>query len=77
MGFQHRVAALVGCRTAVVGTGWTISHLVSTNGRKNHSLPESSFRGTISRTVGSFQSGGAFAGQRALTIEGSLMSGCG
>ena len=27
--------------------------------------------------VGSFQSGGAFAGQRALTIESSLMSGCG
>ena len=30
-----------------------------------------------SSTVGSFQSGGAFADQRALTIESSLMSGCG
>ena len=35
-GFQHRVAALAGCRTALVGTGWTISH-VSTN--KVHSPP--------------------------------------
>ena len=32
---------------------------------------------TISGTVGSFQSGGAFAGQRVLTIERLLMSGCG
>ena len=29
----------------------------------------------ISGTVGSFQSGGAFSGRRALTIECSLMSG--
>ena len=28
-------------------------------------------------TVGSFQSGGVFSGQRALTIECSLTSGCG
>ena len=33
--------------------------------------------GFISGTVGSFQSGGAFSGQGALTIECSLMSGCG
>ena len=45
----------------LVDTGWTISHLVS----------------SISGTVGSFQSGGAFAGRRALTIESLLMSGCG
>ena len=32
---------------------------------------------TISVSVGSFQSGGAFACRRALTIESSLMSGCG
>ena len=59
-GFQHRVAALAGCRTALVSTGWTISHLVSTNRRKNHSPP---LVGNICRTVGSFQSGGTFAGQ--------------
>ena len=33
-------------------------------------------RGTISRSVGSFQSSGGFAGWRTLTIESSLMSGC-
>ena len=37
--FQHRVAALAGCRTAVVATGWIISQHVSTNGHKNHSTP--------------------------------------
>ena len=31
---------------------------------------------TISISVGSFQSGGAFACKRALTIESLLMSGC-
>ena len=30
-------AALAGCRMALLGTGWTISHLVSTNGQ--HSSP--------------------------------------
>ena len=35
----HMVAALAGGRTALVGTCWTISHLVSTNGRRNHSFP--------------------------------------
>ena len=34
-------------------------------------------RSNISGTVGSFQSGGALAGLRALTIESSLMSECG
>ena len=34
-------------------------------------------RGSISDILGSFQSGGALSGQRALTIERSLMSGCG
>ena len=33
-------------------------------------------RGSISGFLGSFQSGGAFLGQRALTIECSVMSGC-
>ena len=35
--FQHRVAALAGCRTALVATGWMIFQHVSTNGHKNHS----------------------------------------
>ena len=38
---------------------------------------EDTFGGFISGTVGSSQSGGAFFGRRALTIECSLMSGCG
>ena len=35
----HMAAALADCRTALVGTGGTISHLVSTNGCRNHSSP--------------------------------------
>ena len=69
----NMATALASCRTALVSTGWTIPHLVSTNGLRNHSSP---CRGTISRSVGSFQSGWAIAGGRALTIESSLMSGC-
>ena len=38
-GAVHMAAALAGCRKALVGTGWTISHLVSTNRLKNHSPP--------------------------------------
>ena len=34
-------------------------------------------RNSISDFLGSFQSGGAFSGQRALTIKCSVMSGCG
>ena len=34
-------------------------------------------RNSISGFIGSFQSGGALSGQRALTIECSVMSGCG
>ena len=36
---MHMVAALDGYRTASVGTGWTISHLVSTNGPETTPLP--------------------------------------
>ena len=45
----------------------------------NHFLPLLAQLGieAPSSTVGSFQSGGAFADQRVLTIESSLMSGCG
>ena len=38
-GTVHMAAALAGCRKALVGTGWTISHLVSTNRLRNHSPP--------------------------------------
>ena len=34
-------------------------------------------RGSISDTLGSFQSGGTLCGQRALAIERLLISGCG
>ena len=36
----------------------------------------SSCRSTISRPAGIFQAEGTFTGQRALTIQGSLMSAC-
>ena len=36
-GAVHTAAALAGCRKALVSTGWTISHLVSTNRLRNHS----------------------------------------
>jgi len=29
LGAVHMAAALAGCRKALIGTGWTISHLVS------------------------------------------------
>ena len=54
-GAVHMVAALAGCRMALVSTGWTISHFVST---KIEAL-FSPCRGTLSGTVGSLQSGGA------------------
>ena len=38
-GAVHMAAALAGCRTALVDTGWAISHLVNTNGHRNHSSP--------------------------------------
>ena len=66
--------ALAGCRTALVGTAWTISYLVSTN-RLRKPLP-SPCRGGISGTVSRFQwEARVFAGWRALIIEISLMSG--
>ena len=71
---MHMEAALAGCRMmALVSTGWTTFHLVSTNECRNHSSPLC--RDTISGSVGSFQSGRVLAGWRDLTIESSL-SGC-
>ena len=39
MGAVHMAAVLADCRMALVNTRWTISHLVSTNGHRNHSSP--------------------------------------
>ena len=39
MGAVHMATALAGCRIALVGTGYTITHPVSTNGCRNHSSP--------------------------------------
>ena len=63
----HMAAALAGCRKALVGnsTGLGISLLFGTNGHRQGLL--CLFRGSISGTVGSFQSGEAFTGWRALT----------
>ena len=65
-------AALAGCRKALVGTGLSI--LTQTGVSKRREMP---FGSSMSGTVGNFQSGEAFTGQRALTIVSSLMSGCG
>ena len=74
-GAVHMAAGLAGCRKALVGTGLAIFFLFYTNGRRYGS--SASFRGSISGTVGSFQSGEAFTGRRALNIVSSLMTGCG
>ena len=58
----HRVSCTLQLH-GLIGTGCTI-------GGRNLSL----FKGTISQTVGSFQSGRAFAGQAALNIESLLIS---
>ena len=36
---MRMAAALASCRTDLVGTGWAIYHLVSTNGCRNHCSP--------------------------------------
>ena len=61
-------AALGGCRKTLVSTGQAISLLLSTNEHRNHSC---AFVGASFLALYSFQSEGAFAGQRALTIESS------
>ena len=42
-GAVHMAAALAGYRLAFVSTGWTISHLVSTNSLRNRSSPNATF----------------------------------
>ena len=74
-GAVHMAAALASCKKALVGTGWTISHLVSTNRLRNHSPPL--VGAPFSGLVGSIQPVGVRADQTAPTIESWLMSGCG
>ena len=71
---MHITATLASYRIALVGTGWTISHLVSTNRLRNHSSPlvGAPF---FDLRIGGVQSGGALADWRALTIESSLWVG--
>ena len=69
------VAVAAGCRKAPVNARWTILLHCCTNGPKKILL--SNCRGSMSDILGSFQSGEVLSGRRALTIECSLMSGCG
>ena len=63
-GAVHMAAALAGCRKALVGTGWTISHLFSTNRLRNHSPPLVGI--PFLDLLASIRSGGAHADRRAL-----------
>ena len=67
---MHITAVLAGYRKALVGPGWAVSLLVSTNNRRNHF---SAFLGPpFGHYSRQFLSEGVFAGQKA--IECSLMS---
>ena len=61
--------AFAGSRMALVNTGWTTSHLVSTNGYRNHSSP---LVETSLLTLQAIFVGGTFDGHRALTNESLL-----
>ena len=65
-------AVLAGCRKYLVSTGCFFPLLYSANGCKKKKHSSAFSRSSISDTVDSFQSGEAFAGQRALTIVSSL-----
>ena len=73
-GFQHRVP----CTWLAIEQPWSAQAepFLTLLAQTQEPLP-SPCRGTISGLVGSIRSGGALAGRRALTIERSLMSGCG
>ena len=73
--FEGKMECAMHMAGALVGTGWTISHLVSTNRLRNHSPPL--VGAPFSGLVGSIQPVGVRAAQTALTIESWLMSGCG
>ena len=65
-------AVAAGSRKALVNARWAIVLLSCTNGPRKHSF---CLVGAPFLTF--YQSGGALSGQRALTIERLLMSGCG
>jgi len=67
----HVAAALAGCRKALVGTGWTISHLVSTNRLRNYSPPlvGAPF---LDLYIGSIQSVGVRAGRSQENVSKEL-----
>ena len=67
-------AIAAGCRKALANARWAILLSCTNRPRKPLLLP---CRSSISDILGSFQFGGALFGRRALTIERSLMSGCG
>ena len=68
-------AVAAGCRKVLINARWAILLLSCTNRPRKHS-----FRlvaAPFSDILGSFQSGRALSGRRSLTIEHSLMIGCG
>ena len=65
---MHMAAALAGVEKPWLALAGPLLTLLAQN---------SPCRGTIFGLVGSIQSRGALTGQRALTIESSLISGCG
>ena len=67
------VAALVGFRMAWLALPGPFLTLLAQMGIETSPLP---LQGHHSGTVGSFQSGGAFTGRRALVIESLLINGC-
>ena len=69
-------AVAAGYRKSLVSARWPVLLLSCANGRRK-CMVLSPCRGSISGFLGSFQSGGAFFGLRALTIERLVMSGCG
>ena len=68
-------AVAAGYKKGLVSAGWPALLLSCTNGRRKTVL--SPCRDSISGLLGTFQPGGAFSCQRVLTIERSVMSGCG
>ena len=69
------VAVAAGYRMGLVSAGWPVLLLSCANGRRKRYFHL--VGGSISGFLGSFQSGAAFLGRKALTIERSVMSGCG
>ena len=67
-------AVAAGYRKGLVSAGCPAPPLSCANEHRKRSFH---LVGTLFVFLGSFQSGGAFPGRRAQTIECSVMSGCG